>query len=53
MTILFEDKTSHGTVKPKVAFGTSNMQEGSAPPMFVTHQTALSSAQNANQEGSI
>lgn len=53
MKILFEDKTSHGTIKPKNAFGANTIQKGSTPSMFVTHQTPLFSVQNANKEGSI
>lgn len=53
MKILFGDKTSHGTIKPKMVFGASTIKEGSASSMFVTHKTPLSSVQNADQEGSI
>lgn len=41
MKILFGDKTSHGTIKLKMALGANTIQKGSAPSMFVTHQTLL------------
>lgn len=52
MKILFRDKPSHGTIKPKMAFGASTIQEGPSST-FVTQRTPLSSVQNADQEGSI
>lgn len=53
MIIFSEDKTSHKTVKSKVAFGVSAVQEGSTISIFATHQTPLSSVWNANLEDSI